>query len=207
MHKSEKFWDKIADNYEKKAIKNKKAYNDTLENTKKHLNIDDIVLEFGCGTGTMALEFADSVKKIYATDISSKMIEIANKKAEDRKIENVKFAQSTIFDEKLKTESFNVVLAFNVLHLLENTQKVMQRVNELLKPGGLFISGTVCLTEKNKLWRIPVFILGTLKIIPYVKCFKISELEDFITNENFQIVETGIFFPQPPRRFIVAKKI
>ena len=207
MYKSEKFWDKIANSYEKKAIKNKKAYNETLENTKKHLNINDIVLECGCGTGTITLEFADRVKEIYATDISSKMIEIAKRKAEERKIENVKFAQSSIFDERLKKESFNVILAFNVLHLLEDTQKVMQRINELLKPGGLFISGTVCLAEKNKFWSICAFILGKLGLIPYVKCFKISELEDFIANANFQLVETGIFFPLPPRRFIVAKKI
>lgn len=168
MSRAEKFWDKTANSYEKQAIKNKKAYNETLENTKKHLNINDIVFEFGCGTGTIALELADRVQEIYATDISSKMIEIAKRKAEESKIKNVKFARSTIFDETIKKESFDVILAFNVLHLLEDPHKVMQRINELLKTGGLFISGTVCLAEKNKFWSIVAFILGKLRVSKYL---------------------------------------
>jgi ubiquinone/menaquinone biosynthesis C-methylase UbiE len=206
MHKSEKFWDKRSKSYEKRAIKNKLAYNITLETTKKYLNMSDIVLECGCGTGTIAIEFADSVKKITATDISMKMIEIAKRKAEERKIENIEFVQSTIFDERLKKESFNVIYAFNVLHLLENIENVMQRINELLIPGGLFISGTVCLREKNILWSFCSFFLNKIGLIPYVNCFKVSELEGFITNEGFKLVETGIYYPNPPRRFIIAKK-
>ena len=115
MHESEQFWDKISDRYEKRIIKNRDAYNKTLENTRKHLNIDDVVLECGCGTGTTAIEFADSVKEISAFDISSKMIAIAERKAEAAKVENVHFTQSTILDERLKKESFDAVLAFNLL--------------------------------------------------------------------------------------------
>jgi 2-polyprenyl-3-methyl-5-hydroxy-6-metoxy-1,4-benzoquinol methylase len=33
-------------------------------------------------------------------------------------------------------------------NLLEDNQQVMQRITELLKPGGLFISTTPCLKEK-----------------------------------------------------------
>ncbi len=32
-----------------------------------------------------------------------------------------------------------MILGFYILHLLEDTPKVMKRMNELLKPGGLII--------------------------------------------------------------------
>jgi SAM-dependent methyltransferase len=103
--------------------------------------------------------------------------------------------------------SFDVVLAFNLLHLLDGTPAAIRRIRELLKPGGLFISKTVCLGEKGRLLRCLVFIMRKLGLAPYVKSLKIQELEDFITDQDFQIIETGVFPASPPSRFIVAKKL
>ncbi|NEW06798.1 methyltransferase domain-containing protein [Paenibacillus sp. SYP-B3998] len=57
---------------------------------------------------------------------------------------NINYAHSTIFDERYKKGSFDVILVFHVLHLLEDEHIVLQRINELLKPGGLLISATPC---------------------------------------------------------------
>jgi len=100
----------------------------------------DDVLEVGCGTGSTALLLADSVKQITAIDISSNMIDIASNKAKDPQIENVNFIQSTLFDDTLEKRSFDVILAFNFLHLLEDTPEAIRRINELLKLEGLFIA-------------------------------------------------------------------
>ena len=145
MNKTEKFWDKVSNKFDKRSQKIDQTEIKTLENTKKYLNVNDIVLDYGCAIGTMAIEIADNVKKIHGIDISPKMIDAAKRKAAERKIENIHFAQSTIFDERYKRESFDVILAFNILHFLEDTQKVMTRINELLKPKGLIISVTPCL--------------------------------------------------------------
>ncbi len=51
------------------------------------------VLEFGCGTGTTAITHAPYVKHIRAIDISSNMIEIAQRKADAKNIKNVTFEQ------------------------------------------------------------------------------------------------------------------
>ena len=126
MNKSEKFWDRISKNYDKRA--KDKTYKKTLEITKKHLKSSDIVLDYACATGLYSIELAGNVKEIHGIDISSKMIETAKRKA----TKNVNFEKATIF-EKYEKETFNVILAFNILHLLEEPQKVMQRINELLK--------------------------------------------------------------------------
>jgi 2-polyprenyl-3-methyl-5-hydroxy-6-metoxy-1,4-benzoquinol methylase len=207
MNKSEKFWNRAADQSDKQDNEMDQTYIKTIENTKTHLNSSDIVLDYACGTGIITNEIAGNVKKIHAIDITSKMIEVAKRKAGGRNIENIHFAQSTIFDERFKRETFNVILAFNILHLLEDTQKVIQRINELLKPGGLFISSTACMGEKSKFLGVFISLLSKIGIFPYLKILKISELEDLIDRGNFQIVETENLNSTTSNYFIVAKKI
>ena len=135
------------------------------------------------------------------------MIDIARNKGKDQQVENVNFIQSTLFDDALEKGSFDVILAFNFLHLLEDTPEAIRRINELLKPDGLFISKTICMAELIKLWSVLIYIMKMLGFAPYVKFLRILELEEFITNENFQIIETGVYPPSPPSRFVVAKKM
>ena len=210
IKKTEMFWDMISNGFDKQA-KNKgleQIHVKMVENAKKCLNICDIVLDYGCATGTVAIEIADKVKEIHGIDISSKMIGAAKRKAAERKIENIDFAQSTIFDERLKRESFDVVLALGILHLVEDRQKVIKRINELLKPGGLVISATECMGEKKSFITILLFLLMKIGLFPsMIRFFKVSELEDSITNGNFQIVQTESLAHSPVNYFIVAKKI
>lgn len=55
------------------------------------LSSDSIVWEIGTGTGECALALADTVKHVYATDISPTMLGYAHHKAEQRNICNVTF--------------------------------------------------------------------------------------------------------------------
>jgi ubiquinone/menaquinone biosynthesis C-methylase UbiE len=154
MNKSEKLWDMMSKMYDDGTKKFAPLHIKVVENTKKYLKPNDIVLECGCGTGTMTMDIASKVKEVQAIDISSKMLDIAKRKALGYKIKNVDFVHSTIFDERFATGSFDVILAFNVLHYLRDIQKSMGRINELLKPEGLFISVTPCSIEKKTLLDI-----------------------------------------------------
>ncbi len=143
-------------------------------------------------------------------DISSKMIAAAKSKAAARNLENVEFTKTTIFDERYQQGSFDVILAFNILHLLEDTPVVLQRITQLLKPGGLMISETACLREKALLDRLIfllLFLVTKIGIIPYVNFFSISELEDSIAKGGLRIVESEKLTNSPMSYFIVAKKI
>jgi ubiquinone/menaquinone biosynthesis C-methylase UbiE len=206
MGESAGFWDKRADKYAKQPIKDMENYEKTLDCARKHLSPSDNVLEVGCGTGTTALLLARSVKQILASDISSGMIGIAREKAVTQKVENVRFERATLFDEDLEQGSFDVVMGFNFLHLLEDLPGTVQRIHELLKPGGLFISKTVCLAEQSRLWSLLLAVMKPLGFAPYVKCLKVAELEDIVTSADFEIIETGFYPPSPPSRFIVARK-
>ena len=109
------------------------------------------------------------MKEIHAIDISSKMIEVAKRNASERNIENINYAQATIFDDRYQKESFNVILAFRILHMLEDIQAFIRRINELLRPGGTFISVSACMGDKKTLLSIlPILdLLGNNKIVWY----------------------------------------
>jgi 2-polyprenyl-3-methyl-5-hydroxy-6-metoxy-1,4-benzoquinol methylase len=214
MNRSVKFWDRISRTYDEQTQDGEQHYINVIENTKKHLKGSDCVLDLGCGTGIIPLEIADSVKEICAVDISSKMIQVAKRKAGERKIENIDFAQSTIFDERFKRESFDVILSFSVLHYLEDPQKAMQsgelvkqRISELLKPGGLTVSDTPCLREKTTLTSTLIFLASKVGILPSMRFLRISEVEGLITDGDFEIVATEeSFYHNVTEYFIVAKK-
>ena len=200
------FWDKAADKYSKKPVKDMENYRKTLDCTRRYLSTSDEVLEVGCGTGTTALLLAPSVKQLTATDISSRMIEIAKEEAVAQEVENVRFDRATLFDERLEKGSFDVIMGFNFLHLLEDISGAVRRIDELLKPGGLFISKTVCLGEQSRIWSALLAVMKALRFAPFVRCLKVAELEDIIASAGFEIIETGFYPPSPPSRYIVARR-
>jgi 2-polyprenyl-3-methyl-5-hydroxy-6-metoxy-1,4-benzoquinol methylase len=198
----EKFWDRTANNYDKEEKKDEQTYLSILEKTRKYLKNRDVVLDYGCGTGLVSNEIAINVKMVHAIDTSSKMIEIAKNKAIGRKIQNIDYAHSTIFDDRYKSGTFDVILAFYVLHLLDDSQ----RMNELLKPGGYIVSATPCMGEKPILSSL-FSIANKIGIIPKIKPFRFPELEGLITKGNFEIVETECLHLNTRQYFNVAKKI
>lgn len=110
MNHSAKFYDQIAERYAKQPIADEAAYQKKLQVTQEYFNPDMEVLEFGCGTGSTAIIHASYVKHIRAIDISSKMIEIAQGKAEANNINNVTFEQLTIEELTVADETIDVVL-------------------------------------------------------------------------------------------------
>lgn len=89
MDKQSKIWDRFADGYAKKPIDDEAAYQRKLEVTRKLLQPDMDVLEFGCGTGGTAILHAPYVKHVHAIDISAKMLEHANSKLAESAVTNV----------------------------------------------------------------------------------------------------------------------
>ncbi|MFC5401172.1 class I SAM-dependent methyltransferase [Cohnella soli] len=205
MNKSERFWDKTASQYDQIEMKDEQTYRHIIQRTKAQLERSNVVLDVGCGTGLISNEVAEDVKEIHAIDISSNMIAIAEKKAKARNIANINYAHATIFDERYKEGSFDVILAFHVLHLLEDEHLALRRMNELLKPGGLLISATPCVGEKIVLKSLLSFA-GRVGLMPKIRSYKIRHLVDSVEKGNFSIVESNGLKKSSQEYFIIARK-
>lgn len=212
MSKSEKFWDQSASNYDHTEEKFEFIHSRSRENTKRYLKDTDIVLDYGCGTGTTACEISGLVKSVRAIDISTGMIEIAKGKAARGGVVNVDFEQADIFDEEFENGSFDVVLAFNMLHTVPDPESVVQRTVELLKPGGLFISVTPCLGgKKSALVSLQILLVRALLkvgVIPIpIRQLKSVYLDDLMDDERLQVIETEEIFKGASSYFMAAKKV
>src|SRR5512139_1682785 len=117
--KSETMWDKLASNWDTPGVSLGENDIKIIEKAKKYLNANAVILDYGCATGSIAIEMAGIVEEVHGIDLSSNMIEIAKRKAAERKIKSIDFRHATIFDESLKKESFDLILALSIVHLLE----------------------------------------------------------------------------------------
>lgn len=210
MDKSEAFWDSAADNYDKTEERFESIHKKSRESARKHLHTSHTVLDYGCGTGTTACELASSVKQISAIDLSSKMIQLAQEKVAAAKIENISLRQGDIFDEDYKAGSFDVILAFNMLHTVPEPEAVMQRIRELLKPEGLIIAVTPTLRDKLSflvgLQIKLMLVLCSLGIIPIpIRRLKSPDLDGLVENARFQIVDSEKIYAGASSYFVVGR--
>lgn len=205
MDQSEKFWDRIAERYSKRPVADEAAYQKKLQVTREYLEPDMEVFEFGCGTGSTAIAHAPYVKRIRAIDISSKMIQIAKRKADADQIDNVSFEQSTIEAISVRDQALDAVLGLSILHLVGNKEEVIAKVYEMLNPGGIFVTSTACIGDTMKFFRFIVPIGRFFGLMPLVQVFSTNELRDCLTDAGFEID----YLWQPGKGkavFIVAKK-
>lgn len=205
MAASATFWDKIAAKYAAQPIADQQAYEYKLEQTRKRLLPAMQVLEIGCGTGGTAIAHAPHVAHIRAVDISKEMIAIAQAKAADAHVSNVSFETSAVDDLAVADESVDAVLTLSLLHLLEDKEAVIKQIHRALKPGGLFVSSTVCLKDYAPWIKYVVPIGRFLGKMPLVKVISAEELTQTILSNAFEIEHS--WHPSKNKAlFLIARK-
>jgi len=187
MKSARVFWDKAAPRYAKSPVKDEETYRKKLSITRSYLQRDWSVLEFGCGTGSTAIQHAAHVGRILATDVSPRMLEIAEGKVREAGITNIRFQEGSLDSLKLMPSSFDAVLGLNILHLLEEVPGAVSRVYEVLKPGGVFVSSTALVAEMAWYWRGTIPVMQRLGLAPHVSPLSQKGLVALLTDAGFYI--------------------
>ena len=187
MDRETAFWNKLADKYSRRPIADEAAYQKKLDATREYFQSDMDVLEIGCGTGSTAIAHAPYVAHFLATDLSTRMVEIAKDKAKAAGIDNVTFEAASVDALDVPDASIDVVMAHNILHLLEDREQVIADVHKMLKPGGAFVSSTACIGDMMLPLRLIVPVGRFLRLFPLVKVFSVAELMDSLENAGFEI--------------------
>ena len=201
------FWDRMATRYSKSPIADMDAYEHKLDITRRYFSPQTRALEFGCGTVSTALLHAPYVKHYLATDYSAAMIDIAQQKLEapDCDVDNVTFLQAAVNTLKLDAP-VDAVLGLSILHLLEDRQETIRQAFDWLKPGGVFVTSTVCLSDS--MWRLirPIVPIAKLfGLMPTLKFFGEKQLIEEMTQAGFEI-DYRWRPEKAPVVFLVAKK-
>jgi ubiquinone/menaquinone biosynthesis C-methylase UbiE len=183
------FWNRTARAYSRHAIKDLAGYERTLSATRDLVGATDRVLELGCGTGQTALRLAPSIGHITGTDISSGMIAIANERKAAAACPNATFMVTDGRSPPWPDPPFDAVLAFNLLHLIKDRPRFFQSVGRALKPGGLFITKTPCLSEMNAVIRLAIPLMRLIGKAPSLSFFTADELARELTAGGFSIID------------------
>ena len=135
------FRDSVAGIYDIFAnVINRSANRSLCEAVGKMIQSDDTVLECACGTGLLSGIIAGRCKQLVATDFSEKMLRRAEKKY--GRLGNVRFERADILHLNYPDESFDVVVAANVIHLLDAPQTALAEMNRVCRSGGRLIIPT-----------------------------------------------------------------
>lgn len=200
------FWDRIAPKYAAHPVGDPSAYEATLHHTMQNLAAGDRVLEIGCGTGSTALRLAPNVVHYVASDPSGAMLAIAREKADAAGQGNLGFAQVAADRGELPEGPFDAVLAFSILHLLDDLDRGLSDIRSVLKPGGLLISKTVCLGGVLSLLRPLVAAMALFGKAPHLRFLSGAQLRARIEAAGFEIVESVDFHNSSKRVHFVARK-
>ena len=142
------FWDRVAFVYDIFAnIINKKVHKKLKEIVANEITKEDDVLECACGTGMLTKVVAPKSKSIIATDFSSKMLKRAKKKC--KKFNNVEFKNANIMKLEFDDNSFDIVIAANVIHLLDDPIKAINELDRVCKENGKIIIPTYMNKDDN----------------------------------------------------------
>jgi len=118
---------------------------------------DKKVLEVGCGLGTDLLQFARSGANVTGVDLTPNSIELVRKRFSMESLSvdaRVADAENLPFDDN----SFDMVYSFGVLHHTPNTQKSIDEVYRVLKPGGQIIIMLYNKTSLHVWLGVPLYL-------------------------------------------------
>lgn len=142
------------------------------------------VLEIGCGMGTDLVQFARAGARVTGIDLTPRSVEITRQrfalyalpgKFQTADAENLPFAE----------ESFDLVYSHGVLHHTPDTQKAVDEVYRVLKPGGTAI---VMLYNKHSYnYWINIRVLRALAFAAIRRGFRVETLSR-ITGVNPELL-------------------
>ncbi|NJD53992.1 MAG: class I SAM-dependent methyltransferase [Candidatus Methanoperedens sp.] len=120
----------------------------------KALNLtnDQTLIEFGTGTGNFAIDAAKHCKKVFAVDVSPRMLEFAQKKADMNGIKNIELLNAGFLTYEHSGAPADAVVSQLALHHLPDFWKLiaLKRVFGILKNGGkFFLKDTVYSFDEN----------------------------------------------------------
>lgn len=197
-----KFWQKFAKNYDRFMRRRLPYYDKVIERIIHDIGSCERILEVATGTGLIALEIAKSGLRIDAIDISSKMIEEAQKKAHHEGLENINFSVQSAYHLDFDQDLFDAAICANALHVMEHPGKALTEIRRVLKPRGKLIAPTYCHGQSVKT-RIISGFMGIAGFKAYEK-YSIDGFKQFVEDNGYRICSERLFDDAIPLCYVAA---
>lgn len=195
------FWNRFADRYAARPIKDLAAYEAMLADVSARLKPEDRVLEIGCGTGGTAIRLASGVAHYVATDFSAEMIRIAKAKAAPPTL-RFQLAEA---GELPDGGPFETICAFNVLHLVDDLPGLLHHLRLCLAPEGQLICKTWCFGDLPLRFRLLFRALRLAGFFPPARFLTQDQLQQALESAGFTMIASRVFGTRAENPYIVAR--
>ena len=178
------FWDRIAGVYDLfERAYNRRCYDGTGLRVAQEIGPDDFVLECACGTGSISKPVAEKCRKLIATDMSVNMMKRAGKNCSG--CGNITFRRANIMSVKVKDNTFDKVVAGNVIHLLDEPYKAVDELLRVCKKGGKVIIPTyINMSKPSGKWLIKLFDFAGAN---FTAQFDLSSYKEFFIKGGYNV--------------------
>ena len=197
------FWDRVASVYDLfEDVYNRKVYRGTGEVVAGEITSSDSVLECACGTGAISVFIAPACKHLTATDFSEGMLRQTAKKV--RHFNNVKVAKADMTNLKCKSDRFDVVVAGNVIHLLDDPIAALNELMRVCKTGGKVIIPTYINISNGK----PSLVVKLLEKAGahFKRQFDLDSYKQFFADAGYEDVSYHVVEGKMPCAVAVIRK-
>ena len=133
------------------------------------------ILDFGGGTGLLALPLAKQAKSVTLVDISEKMLEQARLKAEQQDIKNIQFLEQDLLANPLE-QQFDLIVVSRVLHHMPDLDATLAMFHHHLRKNGQVLIADFVKTDTNH------------------HGFDLAELENKLIQQVFSSVHSQILY-------------
>ncbi len=130
------FWDRYAGVYDLAEAVNGNVYPRIRKLTERLTPRGAKVLDCAAGTGALSISAAKRASEVLCTDSSEKMLAVAKRKAKALGVTNIRFGRCDIFKIDAPDETYDVTIAGNVLHLLDDPERAVRELARVTKRGG-----------------------------------------------------------------------
>ena len=184
------FWDRISGVYDLFGnVYNGKVNRKLCRLVSERIKQTDVVLECACGTGMISAAIAPVCKSLTATDFSEGMLKQAKKKC--RTFSNITFQKADITSLDYENESFDAVVAANVIHLLDYPYQALAELDRVCKKGGRLIIPTYVNREKTGKTGGVVKAIGKAGA-DFKQQFTYSNYRTFFEKAGYRKIETEL---------------
>ncbi len=132
--------------------------------TKEKMPLSGKILDLGCGDGYISLNIMQTKKDcvFFGMDLSLDMLKVCKKHAFENQ-NNIKLTAGDVFHLPFKNESFDGVIAQDILHHIPDTSQCFKEIHRILKSFGFFIDFQEPTLEGDKYYQK---LLGLIMRIP-----------------------------------------
>ena len=131
------FWNRTAFAYDAAMRSGEKGLQEAASYVASFARKTDVVLDAACGTGAFACALAPAAGFVAACDYAPNMVKRTQIKVARQGLDNVACGVGDILDLNFADESFDLVVAGNVLHLLNDPRRAVRELVRVTRRSGL----------------------------------------------------------------------